>query len=666
MKIFLLVAILIMSVCDLIAKIIYIEPVKNAGNVSIENNIIIGFDESILSKSSKALIKVTGSLSGIHTGEVIITPDKKKLIFKPFQPFAFNETVEVYLNHITTADISDNKLKYTFLTQVSKPVLNNRNDVYNEYGFLPGGNAVPPESDSLAHLTVTISNNPSPGHLFMNTGSPSFGYTPHLIIANNDGSIFYSREFLPNQGYGQDYKRQPIGLMTYRGFGLFYGENSDYIKVDSFYTGNGYFSDGHDLVVLNNGHALLMSYDPEIIDMSQIVPGGNTAATVVGLIIQEIDENKNVVFQWRSWDHFSILDATHLDLTASYIDYVHGNALDLDNDGNILLTSRHLSEVTKINRTTGDVIWRLGGAGNQFTLINDSMFFSYPHHARRIENGDITLYDNGVYHTPRFSRAVEYHLDEVNKIATLVWQFRHVPRIYGATQGSVQRLRNGNTIICWGSAHPNITEVTPAGVIALEMSLPPTIVTYRVFRDEVDLTLNIKLAIEGFYNLQTNKLNKKDTVTAYLRNTNSPYNIVESVKSVVDSATITGNFRYYNVTSGNFYISVNHRNSLETWSKAGGESFISGRVYLYDFTNSNTQAYGNNLTLKGSKYCIYSGDVNKDGLIEGNDLAQTDNDAAIFLTGYVPADIDGNNFVDGADLSVVDNNASGFVEVQRP
>lgn len=208
--------------------------------------------------------------------------------------------------------------------------------------------------------------------------------------------------------------------------------------------------------------------------------------------------------------------------------------------------------------------------------------------------------------------------------------------------------------------------MTPAGVKALEMSLPPTLVTYRVFRDEVTLTLNIKLAIEGFYNSQTNKLNMKDTVTAYLRNTNSPYNIVESVKSVVDSVNMIGNFRYYNVTTGNYFISLKHRNGLETWSKAGGESFESGRVYLYDYTISNTQAYGSNLTLKGSKYCIYSGDVNQDGVIRDTDLLQTDNDAYGFLTGYVPTDIDGKNFVDGEDLSVIENNAANFVEAQRP
>ncbi|GIT32243.1 MAG: hypothetical protein Ct9H300mP2_3220 [Candidatus Neomarinimicrobiota bacterium] len=50
-----------------------------------------------------------------------------------------------------------------------------------------------------------------------------------------------------------------------------------------------------------------------------------------------------------------------MDLTAQVIDYVHANAIELDNDGNILLSCRHMDEITKINHQTGEIIWRLGG-----------------------------------------------------------------------------------------------------------------------------------------------------------------------------------------------------------------------------------------------------------------------------------------------------------------
>ena len=90
---------------------------------------------------------------------------------------------------------------------------------------------------------------------------------------------------------------------------------------------------------------------------------------VVGLIIEEQDENKNVVFQWRSWDHFKITDATYdIDLTDSVVDYVHGNAIEVDDDGNLLISSRHMDEVTKIDRQTGEIIW--SGVESIVRIIN--------------------------------------------------------------------------------------------------------------------------------------------------------------------------------------------------------------------------------------------------------------------------------------------------------
>ncbi len=665
MKITILSIALLFFVLDLNAKIVYVEPVRNAKYVSTNNNIIIGFDEKIISTNLSSLIIVKGSLSGIHTGEIILTADSKKLIFKPHQPFTFNEQVKVQINRLKTSSTSNNKLTYTFQTQVSKPEIDQSKIMSDEFQYAAENNFMySTDYSALPQLTVTISNNPTPGNLLLNNSAFS-SYTPHIIIANNDGSPYYTSE---SPQIVQDYSRQPNGLLTYYSSlaRKYYAEDSQYNRVDSFFCGNGYPTNGHELRVLNNGHALVMSYDQQPVDMSVIVPGGNPNAIVTGLIIQEIDENKNVVFQWRSWDHYNIIDAIYVNLTLPIVDYVHGNAIELDNDGNLLISSRHLNEITKINRTTGEMIWRMGGVNNQFTFVNDTIPFHYQHHIRRISNGNITLFDNGNYRTPPFSRALEYHLDEVNKIATLVWQYRNTPDIYSSFMGSTQRLHNGNTLICWGGANITMTEVTSAGSVALEMNLPQNVFSYRVFKDEVNLSLNVKLAIEGFYNTQSDKLNRNDTVRVYLRNTNSPYDIVDSSQSVVDSVNFTGNFRFYNNNTGSYYITVRHRNGLETWSKDGGESFESGGVYLYDFTSSYSQAYGNNLVLKGSKYCIFSGDVNQNGSIDGIDLSSTDNDTYNFATGYVSSDIDGNNVVNALDLVIVENNSYNFISKQTP
>ncbi len=208
---------------------------------------------------------------------------------------------------------------------------------------------------------------------------------------------------------------------------------------------------------------------------------------VFGAIVQELDSNKNVVFQWRSWDHFLITDCTSDNpLTAPSIDYVHLNSLEQDHDGNIIISSRHLEEVTKINRTTGEIMWRFGGKHNQITVGNDTLPFSHQHDARRIPNGHITVFDNGNLHNPPFTRVLEYSLDEQTKQANLVWSYQDTINekiLYTYAAGNAQRLPNGNTVIGWGIQNdPIVTEITADGTKVFEASFPLNFDSYRAFK----------------------------------------------------------------------------------------------------------------------------------------------------------------------------------------
>jgi len=668
MKTIILFFIILAINVNLNAKVVYQDPVKDAKYVSINSNIIIGFDEFIRSTDLNSLIEVKGSVSGIHSGEVILTADKKKLIFKPHQQFSLNETVEVKLRHLKTSGTSNNNLRYYFQTQINKPEFDYVKFMEEDNTYTSAKNYVYADYPViLPALNVTVSNNPTPGRIYMNNFRVT-AYPPHLIIANNDGSPFYYREMID---VVVDFKKLPDGRLTYfNNIGQkYYAEDANYNITDSFYCGNGYTTDFHDLQVLDNGHALLMSYDPQTVDMSLLVPGGNPNATVVGLIIQEIDENKNVVFQWRSWDHYNILDAANVDLTSAMFGYVHGNALEYDYDGNILVSARVLSEITKIDRSTGAMIWRLGGVNNQFTFPNDSISISYQHDIRRIANGNITFYDNGNFRPVRFSRAVEYQLDEVNKIATLVWQYRASPDRYAPTRGSVQRLSNGNTFICWGTATPNFTEVTQAGTVIHEMSFPNGVYSYRGYKEELSKNLNLTIAIEGFYDSSAGISNIRDTVTAYLRSTVSPFSIVDSARAVIDSVSLIGNFNFYNSYTGIYYISLSHRNALETWSRSGGESLVNGTIQNYNMTDLSSKAYGNNIVQVDNspvKFALYSGDVIKDSFIDLNDVIYISNDASSFVSGYTISDLTGNNITDLRDILIAYNNAGNVVSVMRP
>lgn len=456
-------------------KINYLQPVPDSKYVNTENNVTIGFDAKIDLSVSEILkcMKVTDSDLNLYNGTVIKCEDNKTIIFNHDLPFGFGKKITVKINGKLLKLFSTNNKEYefSFYTAVKKVDWNPLNSIEEEIPQNKDALPVPPE------LYVTQNNNPSDGFLFLTP----FSGNSFLEITDKSGNPYW---YFPENNMCGDFKEQPNGNLTYYSGQMrkHYELDYSYNKIDSFQCGNGYVTDIHDLRLLSNGHALLMAYDPQIVNMSLIVPGGNTNATVIGLIIQEIDENKNVVFQWRSWDHFLITDALHENLLSPNIDAVHGNAIEQDIDGNLILSSRHLDEITKINWSNGNIIWRFGGIHNQFTFINDSLHFNYQHAVRRITSGNITIYDNGNFHTPSFSRAVEYSINEASKTATLVWQYKATPSIFGSWGGYVQRLENGNTLIGWGGTTPAVTEVKPNGTIVFEALYPPGFYTYRVYK----------------------------------------------------------------------------------------------------------------------------------------------------------------------------------------
>ncbi|MFZ1462344.1 MAG: hypothetical protein WAU38_16235, partial [Ignavibacteria bacterium] len=176
-------------------------------------------------------------------------------------------------------------------------------------------------------------------------------------------------------------------------------------------------------------------------------------------------------------------------------------------------------------------------------------------------------------------------------------------------------------------------------------------------------SLNLKALIEGRYNNVTDYM-RKDTAKVYLRNSSSPYAIIDSAVSVLDTNG-SGIFNYANASNGvNYFIVVKHRNSINVWSNTGYS--FSGNSLSFDFTTAAGQAYGGNLIQKGSRYTIYSGDINQDDVIDASDGSDVDNDASLSVSGYVKTDVTGDDFVDAEDVSIVDNNAYNLVSLVRP
>jgi len=173
-------------------------------------------------------------------------------------------------------------------------------------------------------------------------------------------------------------------------------------------------------------------------------------------------------------------------------------------------------------------------------------------------------------------------------------------------------------------------------------------------------------AFEGYYN-DVNDVHSIDlSVNVLLADALPPYSIVDTGYAVLGSDNLSNVFAFSTAPIGNYYLVVKHYNTLETWSATTVYIDQTTPAY-YDFTSSDAQAYGNNMVLKGARWCIYSGDVNQDGTIDATDLSQIDNDVVISVMGnLLITDLNGDYIVDGSDLSIADINVLNSITVVTP
>lgn len=154
-----------------------------------------------------------------------------------------------------------------------------------------------------------------------------------------------------------------------------------------------------------------------------------------------------------------------------------------------------------------------------------------------------------------------------------------------------------------------------------------------------------------------------NSVTILLRNSTSPYAIVESVNGTA-GGNVSSVIGFGNAVDGvPYYVVVKSVNSVETWSAT--PVTFSSHAASYDFTTALSKAYGNNQILSGGIPSIYQGDANQDGQVDGTDVVLTYNDASIFVTSP-STDYNCDATTDLTDILIAFTNAKNFVGIQRP
>lgn len=189
-------------------------------------------------------------------------------------------------------------------------------------------------------------------------------------------------------------------------------------------------------------------------------------------------------------------------------------------------------------------------------------------------------------------------------------------------------------------------------------------------------TLNLKLFLEGLYTGSGAMRQASDASGPHLPagiadhitiELHDASNYATIVHNVIDTSVGTDGTMTLTLPvslNGSYYVTIRHRNSIETTTPAALS--FTGSVINHDFTTGVTQAFGENLKLIGSVSVIFTGDVNQDGTVDTGDMIPVDNDSFNYSTGYITSDVNGDGTVDTADMLFIDNNSANYVGTSHP
>ena len=227
--------------------------------------------------------------------------------------------------------------------------------------------------------------------------------------------------------------------------------------------------------------ALLTSYGVRNADLSR---GRRRPrdGTIQDAIFQEIDlASGRVLLEWHSLDHIA-LSESYAPVGADW-DFFHINSVDLDRDGNLLVSSRSTHTVYKLDRS-GTIVWRLGGKHSDFEhrpRRRVRLAARRPPPARW--NADDLRQRRHARRRAALPRPDPRRSTSSAMTATLVRQYTHPrrPPILSGSQGSVQLLANGNVFVGWGEA-PHVSEFDCSGRMLFDAVLGRSYQSYRAFR----------------------------------------------------------------------------------------------------------------------------------------------------------------------------------------
>jgi hypothetical protein len=282
-----------------------------------------------------------------------------------------------------------------------------------------------------------------------------FSAAPFGIIIDGTGRVVWYKRF-PGTGPSLNVMAQPTGTLVGRLNTEDPADDDPFIELDpagferrQLRCANNRPLRFHDLLLSGDGSYWIMCDETRAMDLSAL--GGDANAQVTGTTLQHVDPAGTLLFEWTPFDHFLITDAdTSVYRAQAAVNWTHGNSFDFDDDGNILIAFRSLSEITKINSQSGEVMWRMGGLRNEFTFQGaPDAGFSRQHNVRIVGPGRFIILDNlGTINESRYER---YSVDANALTATLEQSYASTPSVQTLIGGSVQAAGSDRYLVSFGT-----------------------------------------------------------------------------------------------------------------------------------------------------------------------------------------------------------------------
>jgi hypothetical protein len=435
-------------------------------------------------------IVVRGSRSGTHSGRIRAHSDGLGASWMPTQRFRSGETVTVTtgltVRNARNGDFRLRIMRVPGRVQIPNRILENINAGATHH-FRSRPDLDPPL------VTPSPGRKPTaPGLVFLSAKQKKDQKQNGPMIVDNAGRLVWFRP-LPGIEAATDFRAQTYQgkpVLTYWqgtsrqgiGTGRLVILDQTYKPIRTIRIANGFRPDLHEFVITPRGTALFVTYPIVAADLSEF--GGSRRGRLVDSVIQEVDIATGlVVFEWHSYGKISVRESFSKPVPTPTVpwDYAHTNAVEVGPGGDLLMSARNTWTVYDIDRATGAIKWRLGGKRSNFKL-GPGANFAWQHDARWRSDGALTVFDNSAFPPVRkHSRALALKLDETAHTATLLSARVHPRGLLAATQGSVQELPGGDSLVGWGSQR-YFTEFSSTGAVLWDARLSLGYETYRAYR----------------------------------------------------------------------------------------------------------------------------------------------------------------------------------------